>query len=1013
MTPSLAGAALTAALTLSAAAPPGPARVDPAQFQELRWRLVGPFRGGRVLAVAGVPGEREHFYFGSVNGGVWETTDAGRTWRPIFDAQPIGSVGAIALAPSNPRVLYVGTGEADMRSDIAQGNGAYKSTDGGRTWSHIGLADTQQIGRIVVDPRDPDRVFLAALGHPYGPNAERGVFRSTDGGKSWHKVLFKDADTGAIDIAFRPGDPSVMYAALWQTRRPPWSVYPPSNGPGGGLYKSTDGGSTWTQITGGGFPTRTGNIGLAVAPSRPDRVYAMVDAPEGGLYRSEDAGATWTRASGDRRIWGRGWYFGNVAVEPRDPDTVYALNTALYRSRDAGKTFVPIKGAPGGDDYQDLWIDPEHPERRMLGVDQGAVVSLSGGETWSSWYNQPIGQMYHVITDQRFPYWVYGAQQDSGAAGVPSRTTTIDGINMMNFREVTAGGENDMIAPDPKDPEVIYGGRVEKLDLRTQQTQTVDPTLVYREVDRATWTLPLAFSRRDPRVLYFARERLFRTDDGGQHWTAISPDLSREDPGVPATLDPATAADKPRAGRRHGVIYSIAPSRLADRDLWAGTDDGKVWRTRDEGEHWTDVTPAALTSWSKVGIIDASHFDPETAYIAVDRHRLDDFRPYVYRTHDGGRTWTAAATGIPEGHAVNVVREDPVRRGLLYAGTERGVYVSFDDGDHWQSLQMNLPVTSVRDIDVHGNDVVIGTHGRAFWILDDVTPLRQMDARPAAPMHLFAPAAAVRVRPAGFTGTPLPKDEPMAPNPPAGANIDYVVDGPAAGPVVIRIVDAQERTVRAYGSEDRLPATDLAKIRVAPEWAAAPSTPPTTPGMHRFVWPIRYPAPAALRDGNPYADGVWAPPGRYTVELTVGSHQRTQPLTILPDPRVTMTAEHYARQFALALRIEASSARVAAAVTAADAIHKRLAADGPSDLDLRVQALLGPDFGSAPAAPPPRGLVPLRTLAGKLARFLDAVDGADAPPSPDAEAGFAQIEPVVDAALTAWTALQAQVPSAP
>jgi photosystem II stability/assembly factor-like uncharacterized protein len=1014
MTPLLAAAALTAALALSAApSPPGPAHVDPAQFQELRWRLVGPFRGGRVLAVAGVPGEREHFYFGSVNGGVWETTDAGRTWRPIFDGQPIGSIGALALAPSNPRILYVGTGEADMRSDIAQGNGAYRSTDGGRTWSHLGLADTQQIGRIVVDPRDPDRVFLAALGHPYGPNAERGVFRSTDGGQSWQKVLFKDADTGAIDIAFRPGDPSVVYAALWQTRRPPWSVYPPSNGPGSGLYKSTDGGSTWAPIAGRGFPARPGRIGLAVAPSQPDRLYAMVDATDGGLYRSDDEGTSWTRVSGDRRIWGRGWYFGGVAVEPHDPDTVYALNVSIYRSRDGGRTFVPTKGAPGGDDYHEMWIDPDHPERRILGVDQGAVVSLTGGETWSSWYNQPTGQMYHAITDQRFPYWVYGAQQDSGAAGVPSRTTTIDGISMMNFHEVTAGGESDMVAPDPKDPEVIYGGRVEKLDLRTQQTQTVDPTLVYREVDRATWTLPLVFSRRDPRVLYFGRERLFRTEDGGRHWAAISPDLSREDPGVPATLDAATAADKPRAGRRHGVIYSIAPSRRADRDLWFGTDDGKVWRTRDEGAHWDDVTPAALTPWSKVGIIDASPFDAETAYIAVDRHRLDDFRPYVYRTHDGGRTWTAVASGIPADHAVNVVREDPVRRGLLYAGTERGVHVSIDDGDHWQSLQLNLPVTSVRDIDVHGSDVVIGTHGRAFWILDDVTPLRQMDARDPAPSHLFAPAAAVRLRPAGFTGTPLPKDEPMAPNPPAGASIDYVLDGPGAGRVVIRIADARGHTVREYRSDDRLPATDLAKIRVAPEWTSPPSPPSTTAGMHRFVWPIRYPAPAALAEGNPYADGVWAPPGRYTVELTVGTHQRAQPLTILPDPRVTMTAESYARQFALARRIEASSARVAAAVAAADAVHKRLAAGGPSDLDLRVQALLGPDFGSAPAAPPPAGLTALRTLAGKLTRFLEAVDGADAPPSPDAEAGYAQIEPAVDAALSAWTALEAQVPTAP
>ena len=1007
--------ALASALAASASAQtPGRPLVDPAHFQELRWRLIGPFRGGRVLAVAGVPGEREHFYFGSVNGGVWETFDAGRTWHPIFDGQPIGSIGAIALAPSNPRVIYVGSGEADMRSDIAQGNGAYKSSDGGRTWTHIGLRDTQQIGRILVDSRDPDRVFLAALGHPYGPNAERGVFRSTDGGRSWQKVLFKDDDTGAIDLAFRPGDPSVIYAALWQTRRPPWSVYPPSNGPGGGLYKSTDGGSTWTQITGRGFPTRTGNIGIAVAPSRPDRVYAMVDAPEGGLYRSDDAGATWTRASGDRRIWGRGWYFGNVAVEPRDPDTVYALNTALYRSRDAGKTFVPIKGAPGGDDYQDMWIDPEHPERRMLGVDQGAVVSLNSGETWSSWYNQPIGQMYHVITDQRFPYWVYGAQQDSGAAGVPSRTTTIDGINMMNFREVTAGGESDMIAPDPKDPEVIYGGRVEKLDLRTQQTQTIDPTLLHREVDRATWTLPLVFSRRDPRVLYFARERLFRTEDGGRHWTAISPDLSREDPGVPGTLDPATAADKPRAGRRHGVIYAIAPSRLADRDLWVGTDDGKVWRTRDEGAHWLDVTPSGLAPWSKVGIIDTSHFDAETAYIAVDRHRVDDFRPYVYRTHDGGRNWTAVTSGIPEDHAVNVVREDPVRRGLLYAGTERGVYVSFDDGDHWQTLQMNLPVTSVRDIDVHGNDVVIGTHGRAFWILDDVTPLRQVDARVGAgPAHLFAPASAVRVRPAGFTGTPLPKDEPMAANPPEGAYIDYVLGGAASAPVVLRILDAQGAVVRSYSSGDRLPGTDITKIRTAPEWTKPPVAPATTPGMHRFVWPIRYPAPAALAEGNPYADGVWAPPGRYTVELSVGQDQRTQPLTILPDPRVTMAPEAYARQFALARRIEATAARVAAAIAAGDVAHKRLATSGPADVDVRVQSLLGPEFGAAPAGPPPAGVTPLRTLAGTLSRLLEAVDGADAPPSPDAEAGFAQIEPVVEAALAAWTAVQAQVPPAP
>ena len=1012
------------------AAPPAVAHVDPALFQELRWRLIGPFRGGRVLAATGVPGEPHHFYFGSVNGGVWETDDAGRTWRPIFDGQPIGSIGAIAIAPSNPKVIYVGSGEADMRSDIAQGDGVYKSTDGGRRWTMVGLADTQQIGRILVDPRDPDRVLVAALGHPYGPNPERGVFRSEDGGRTWRKVLSRDDDTGAIDLAFRPGDPSVVYAALWQTRRPPWSVYPPSNGPGSGLFKSTDGGSTWTPIAGHGLPAKHGRIGLAVAPSRPDRVYAMVDAGPGlgGLYRSDDGGAAWSHVSGDRRIWGRGWYFGGITVEPRDPDTVYAGNTALYRSRDGGHTFVPVQGAPGGDDYHDLWIDPEHPERRILATDQGAVVSLNGGETWSSWYNQPTGQMYHVITDRRFPYRVYGAHQDSGAAGIPSRTTVRDGINTMHLLEVTAGGESDMVAPDPRDPEVVFGGRVEKLDLRTQQTYGIDPTLKYREVDRATWTLPLAFSRRDPRVLYFARQRLFRTEDGGQHWTVISPDLARDDPGVPASLDPATAADVPATGPR-GVIYAIAPSLLADRDVWVGTDDGLVWRTRDEGGHWENVTPRALTPWSKVGIIEASHFDAESAYAAVDRHRLDDPRPYVYRTHDGGKSWTLAASGIPHGSFVNVVREDPVREGLLYAGTEKGVYVSFDDGDHWQPLQLGLPVTSVRDIDVHGNDLVIATHGRAFWILDDVTPLRQIDEEVArASAWLFAPAPAVRLRPSPFAGTPLPRDEPMAANPPDGASIDYVVKDPPAGPLTLSIVDAQGGLVRRYSSEDKPPATDLGKLRVAPGWIAAPAGLSTAPGMHRFVWPLRYPAPPALAERSAegsVTEGVWAPPGRYTVELSVGARRQAQPLTIAADPRIALPAEAYARQFALARRIEEGRARVAAAVAEAESLHETLGERGThargdqardlARLNAELLALTGPQFGEAPAGRPPGGLSSLRALGDALARLNDAVDGADAAPTPDAEAGFGTLQPSLEATLSAWNALKARAvaPAAP
>jgi photosystem II stability/assembly factor-like uncharacterized protein len=994
----------TMAARLPAAAA-APTHVDPALFQDLRWRMIGPFRGGRVLAVAGVPGEPAHFYFGSVNGGVWETTDAGRTWTPIFDGQPIGSIGALALAPSDPKVIYVGTGEADMRSDIAQGDGVYRSGDGGQTWIKIGLADTQQIGRILVHPRDPNVVLVAALGHPYGPNAERGVFRTTDGGKTWGKVLYKDPDTGAIDLAFRPGDPDVVYASLWQTRRPPWNVYPPSNGPGGGLFKSTDGGRTWTDIAGPGFPAKPGRIGLAVAPGRPDRVYAMVDAGKGGLYRSDDGGATWSQTSDDKRIWGRGWYFGGVAVEPRDADVVYACNTALYRSTDAGHTFVPVKGAPGGDDYHELWIDPDRPERRILGTDQGAVVSLNGGATWSSWYNQPTGQMYHVITDDRFPYHVYGAQQDSGAAEVPSRTTVRDGINMTHFREVTAGGENDSIAPDPRNPAVVFGGRVEKLDGRTEQTQSIDPTLLFRDVQRGTWTLPLVFSRRDRRVLYFARERLFRTEDGGRHWKVISPDLTRDEPGVPPHLDAATAADVAAQGRR-GVIYTIAPSRVAARDIWVGTDDGRIWRTGDEGGRWTEVTPSALTAWSKVGILETSHFDADTAYAAVDRHRLEDVKPYVYRTRDGGGTWTLAARGIPDGSFVNTVREDPVRRGLLYAGTEKGVYVSFDDGDDWQPLQLNLPVTSVRDIDVHGDDVVIGTHGRAFWVLDGVAPLRQIDPDVAgARAWLFAPATTVRVRPAGFTGTPLPRDEPMADNPPAGAYIDYVLGAVPSDPLTLTIKDAGGGVVRRYSSDDKPPGPDVSRIRVAPEWEAAPAVPSAAPGMHRFVWPLRYPGPAALGERGAIPEGVWAPPGRYTVELAVDGERRSQPLVVAADPRVSATADAYARQFALARAIEAARARIAAAVTDADALRKSLA-EQSSAQERDMAVLLGPQWGEAPVGPPPAGVETLRRLAETLGRFAEAVDGADGPPSPDVEEGFTALQPALEASLAAWEALK-------
>jgi photosystem II stability/assembly factor-like uncharacterized protein len=988
----------------------GAGPVDPVLFQELRWRNIGPFRAGRVVAVAGVPGEREHFYFGSVNGGVWETRDAGRTWAPIFDAQPIGTIGALALAASDPRVLYVGTGEADMRSDIAQGNGVYRSGDGGRTWVHVGLKDTQQIGRILVHPRDANLVYVAALGHPYGPNPERGVFRSRDGGHSWERVLFRDADTGAIDLAFEPGDPRVIYASLWQTRRPPWSVYPPSSGSGSGLFRSTDGGDTWSRIDGNGMPSVHGRIGVAVAPTEPTRVYAMVDAEEGGLYRSDDRGAHWTRASSDDRIWQRGWYFGGVTVDPHRADTVYALNTNLYRSEDGGRTFTLTKGSPGGDDYHELWIDSQDPDRQILGTDQGAVVTLNGGRTWSSWYNQSTAQIYRVSTDNRFPYWVYGSQQDSGGAAVPSRTTGIDGINLTQFREITAGGESHNIVPDPRDPQVVYGGTVEKLDLRTMQTQSVDPTLAEPGEYRSAWTLPLAFSRRDPRVLYFANQKLFRTEDGGRHWTAISPDLTREDPGVPATLDPATAVTAPRPGPRRGVIYAIAPSRLADGDLWVGTDDGLVWRTRDEGRTWTNVTPAPLTPWSKVGILEASPFEAETAYAAVDRHRLDDFRPYVYRTRDGGRTWTLAVNGIPTDEAVNVVRADPVRRGLLYVGTERGIHVSFDDGEHWQSLKANLPVTSVRDIDVHGDDVVIATHGRGFWILDDVSPLRQAaDVSAGTPAWLFRPAVARRVRADVWEGTPFPKDEPMALNPPAGAYVDYALRTPPQGPVVLEIADTSLGLVRRYSSADMPKAFDPTRTLVAAEWFKTPSTLATTAGMHRFVWPLHYPRPPALARGDAFADGVWAPPGEYTVTLLVDGHRQTQPLTVAADPRVELAPEAYHAQFALAREVEALQAQAAAGAEANQELIEALAerrktAAGELAAEMeRLETKAWELAGSLPSSNryggwwrAARSETSWRHLTETLQGLAAAIDGADAEPTPDARAGVAKAGPALD-----------------
>ena len=964
------------------------APVDPSQFQDLRWRSIGPFRGGRVLAVEGAPDDPRRFYFGAVNGGVWKTDDAGRTWAPIFDGQPVGSIGAIAVAPGAPKTLYVGTGEADMRSDIAQGVGMFKSTDGGASWSAIGLTDTQAIARIAVDPRDPGTLLVAALGHPYGPNAERGVFRSTDGGRSWTKTLFRNADTGAIDLVRQPDNPDIVYAALWQTRRPPWNTYPASSGPGGGVFRSVDGGRTWTELKGGGLPANPGRIGLAVTPADPKRVYAIVDAKAGGLYRSNNAGVTWTKVSGDPRIWQRGWYFSSVTIDPRNADRVFVCNTVVLQSEDGGAHFIAHKGDPTGDDYHALWIDPKNPDRRILGVDQGALVSVNGGATWSSWFNQPTGQFYHVATDNRFPYRVYGAQQDSGAASVPSRSdAAFDGINMTHFQEVTAGGESDEIAPDPRDPDTIYGGRVDKLDLRSGQSRSIDPTLAYPDAYRGEWTLPLTFAKRS-HDLYFGNQRIFRTADGGEHWTPISPDLTRRTLSVPPTLDPATAADTAEPGARRGVVYDIGPSPLVDGLIWAGTDDGLVWKTRDNGGHWDEVTPKGLQPWSKIGAAEPSHFDADTAYLAVDRHRVDDFAPYVYRTRDGGRSWALIAAGIAEGgvlNAVNVVREDPAQRGLLFAGTERGAYVSFDDGEHWQPLQTGLPHTSVRDITIHDADLVIATHGRGFYILDDITALRAL-ARDASPgTRLLPPAPAIRLHGPPFTGTPMPKDEPIAQNPPDGAVIDYIVGGPARV-VQVSVFDGAGGLVSRAASTDPTPRLDPAVLPSPAEWFPTASPPSATPGQHRFVWNLRYASPPGL--SNPFqSTAVWAPPGVYSVELSVDGVVQRQPLEVRPDPRLQLPSAAFQAQFALARRIEQLRLKAKDAVKRCDALKDGAAgtaahAPDPARLDAICDFPAPEGFGLNTAKAP--SATGLNDVAGRLAKLAEVVDGADAAPSPDA-----------------------------
>ena len=918
----------------------------------LRWRLIGPFRGGRVVAVAGVPGDSTTFYFGSVDGGVWKTTDAGVVWTPISDGQPVGSIGALAVAPSDSRVIYAGAGETDIRSDLASGNGVYKSTDGGSSWNPTGLEDTRQISRIVIDPQDPSIVYVGALGHAYGPNEQRGVYKSVDGGAHWSRVLNLGSEIGISDLAMATSSPHLLFAGAWHTHRPPWSTYAPIDGHGSGLYRSQDAGKTWSRLEGGGLPSGDwGRVGVDVS-SDGKRVYALISVPaqtkNSGLYRSDDGGDNWALVNADPRLTGRAWYFNRVTIDPQNPDVLYIPNVALYRSEDGGKTVSIVRGAPGGDDYHQLWIDPKNSASMVLGTDQGTTVSLDRGRTWSSWYNQPTAQLYHVTTDNRFPYTVYGAQQDSGSAAVVSRTDH-DQITPRDW--FPAGpSESGYLIVDPNDPDVIYlsgtFGPIARFNKRTGLSQDISPwpanafdAPINRRKYRAPWTPVLALSPLDPATLYLGTQYVMKTVDGGLRWQSISPDLTgtvrqlrkpdsdaKTSPSSP-NPDVPTIENAKSAG--YGVVFTVAPSPLNRDMIWAGSDTGLIHLTRDGGKSWKNVTPRGLSDWSKISLIEASHFDPAVAYAAIDRSRLDDQAPYIYRTRDYGASWQLITDGITAPAFLRAVREDPQSKGLLFAGTEFGVYVSFDDGDHWQSLQFNLPTTSVRDLVIHGDDLVIATHGRSFWILDNITPLRQaIEAGRARAPWLYRPATAIRIDNDSFSGTPIPPEEPTAENPPSGAMIDYFLPS-AAGTVQLEIFDAQGNLVQRFSADREKTATKRKPLPVAERWLPKPAMLEKTAGMHRFVWDLAWDnfggqnADEDSEYGNPRAPK--AVPGIYQARLTVDGKAQNQPLKIIMDPRSPATAGTLAQQLDLGRQIFEETVESRRALAEISSVQKQLA----------------------------------------------------------------------------------------